>query len=51
MSLQELKFQCEKLLPCSYNFITAIKSDEIYYDKDKMEAGLKSTYEIEKIYR
>lgn len=49
MDLIELKNQCEKLVPaCSNHIIEAIKDSNIYYNKEKIEIALKSTYEIEK---
>lgn len=49
ISITELRKQCIKLVPaCSHHFVSALKHESIYYDKDKMITSLKSTYEIEK---
>lgn len=48
MNLIELKRQCEKLVPaCSHHFINVIKHEDIYYNKEKLDVALKSTYDIE----
>ena len=49
MSLLELKTQCEKLVPaCSRHFVSVIKDDSIYYNKENLDVALVSTYETEK---
>lgn len=48
MNLVELKKQCEKLVPaCSHHFTNVIKHEDIYYNKEKLDVALKSTYDIE----
>lgn len=49
MNLIELrKNVIKEVYECSDNFIDAIKSDKIYYNKDSLSIGLMYTYEIEK---
>lgn len=49
MDIVELKHQCDKLVPaCANHFITVVKEDCIYYNKESRDVALKSTYEIEK---
>lgn len=49
MNLSDLRSQCIKMIPsCVHHFTEAIKSDDIYYDKSNMSAGLMKTYEAEK---
>jgi exodeoxyribonuclease V alpha subunit len=49
MDIIELKHQVERLVPACSNFYgEIIKDDSIYFNKDKKEISLKSTYEIEK---
>ena len=44
MEITKLRKQCVKLVPsCSHHFVSALKHESIYYDKDKMVASLKST--------
>lgn len=48
MNLIELRKECERLVPeCLHHFAEALKSDEIYYNKNTMDAALKKTYETE----
>ena len=48
MSLLELKSQCEKLVPaCSHHFISAVKDDSIYYNKETLDISLLSSYKTE----
>lgn len=49
MDIIELKHQIERLVPaCSNYFGEVIKNDSIYFNKDKKEISLRSTYDIEK---
>lgn len=49
MNIVELRNQVCKLAPaCSDKFAEAMKSDLIYYNKDRMIVALKQTYETEK---
>ncbi len=49
MDIIELKHQIERLVPaCSNYFGEVIKDDSIYFNKDKKEISLRSTYDIEK---
>lgn len=49
MDIIELRQQVMKLTPaCAHLFVDALKSEDIYYDKDKMITALKRTYETEK---
>jgi exodeoxyribonuclease V alpha subunit len=49
MNIVTLKKQCEKLVPaCSSYFIECVKDEQIYYNIEKREIGLKSTYNIER---
>ncbi len=49
MNLADLRQQCLKIVPsCAEHFVNVIKDENIYYNKDNMEAALRSTYETEK---
>lgn len=49
MNLADLRYQCLRLTPsCIHNFADIMKSDDIYYNKEKMTAALRKTYETEK---
>lgn len=49
MNLADLRSQCLKVTPaCANHFVEVIKSDKIYYSKEKMDVALKDTYETEK---
>ena len=49
MNLADLRQQCLKLVPaCAEHFVSVVKDDNIYYNKDKMEVSLRTTYETEK---
>ena len=48
MNLADLRKACMQLVPaCSHNFVEAVKSDSIYYNKETMDVSLKKTYDIE----
>lgn len=48
MDLRELRKQIMKLVPaCSDKFVEALKTENIYYDKDKLVVALKKTYDTE----
>ena len=49
MNLADLRKECMKLVPdCVNHFTDVIKNDNIYYDKNTMDVGLKETYKCEK---
>ena len=49
MNLQELRSQCLKIVPeCVDRFVSAIKDEDIYYNKETMDIALRITYESEK---
>ena len=49
MSIIELKEQCDKLVPaCCHHFVSVMKDDGIYCNKDKKEVAINKTYETEK---
>ena len=49
MSIKKLKNECDTLVPeCSVHFVSAVKNDRIFYDKNTLMVGLKSTYDTEK---
>ena len=49
MSIRKLKSECDTLVPeCSVHFVSAVKNDRIFYDKNTLMVGLKSTYDTEK---
>ena len=49
MDMLDIRQQVMKLTPaCSDKFVEALKSSDIYYDKDKMIVALKSSYDTEK---
>ena len=49
MNLMDLRKQCLELVPkCADYFVDAIKTDDIYYNKENLEVALKKTYLIEK---
>lgn len=49
MNLSDLRSQCIKMIPsCVNNFVDAIKSEDIYYNKDNMSIGTMRAYETEK---
>lgn len=48
MNLINLRAEMMKLVPaCANHFTTAVKSDEIYYNKDTMDVALSRTYNLE----
>lgn len=48
MNLSDLRSQCLKMIPgCVKHFVNVVKDDAIYYNKDDMSVGLKSTYDNE----
>lgn len=48
MNLIDLRKQCFDLVPaCANHFAEAIKSDSVYYNKENLEASLKSSHEME----
>lgn len=49
MNLADLRQQCMKTVKeCSGHFVDVIKDDNIYYNKERMEVSLRTTYETEK---
>jgi exodeoxyribonuclease V alpha subunit len=49
MGISDLRNQVIKLCPaCSHHFVTCIKHDDIYYDKEEMVIALRYTYNKEK---
>ena len=49
MNLADLRQQCLKIVPsCADHFVSAIKDDNIYYNKEDMTVSLRKTYETEK---
>lgn len=49
MNLADLRQQCLKIVPsCAEHFVSVIKDNNIYYNKENMEVALRSTYETEK---
>jgi exodeoxyribonuclease V alpha subunit len=49
MSITDLRNQVMKMCPaCSHHFVSCIKHDDLYYDKEKMVVALRYTYEKEK---
>ena len=49
MNLADLRQQCLKTVPaCAQHFVDVIKDDNIYYNKETMDASLRKTYETEK---
>ena len=49
MNLADLRQQCLKIVPsCAEHFVEVIKDENIYYNKENMEASLRATYETEK---
>lgn len=48
MNLADLRAEMMKLVPaCANHFVTAVKADEIYYNKDTMDVALSRTYNLE----
>lgn len=48
MNLADLRAEMMKLVPaCANHFVTAVKADEIHYNKDTMEVALSRTYNLE----
>lgn len=48
MNLADLRAEMMKLVPaCANHFVTAVKSDEIHYNKDTMDVALSRTYNLE----
>lgn len=48
MNLADLRSECMKLAPACVDYFTTVIKDELfYYNKDKMEASLRKTYETE----
>ena len=48
MKIVDLRKKVKKMCPaCSHHFISCIKYQDIYYDKDKMVVALKRTFQIE----
>lgn len=48
LNLRELRQQILKLTPaCANKFVEALKDNSIYYDKDKLVAALRKTYDTE----
>lgn len=48
MNLADLRKACMQLVPaCSHHFVEAVKSPEIYYNKNDMDVALKRTHDIE----
>lgn len=49
INIKDLRTNIIKLVPlCADKFVEALKSEHVYYDKDKMICSLKSTFETEK---
>ncbi len=49
MNLADLRQQCLKIVPsCADHFVSVIKDDNIYYNKEDMTVSLRKTYETEK---
>ena len=49
MNLADLRQQCLKIVPeCVGHFVDVIKDNNIYYNKERMEVSLRTTYETEK---
>lgn len=48
MNLADLRAEMIKLVPaCANHFVTAVKADEIHYNKDTMDVALSRTYNLE----
>ena len=48
MNLADLRTEMMKLVPaCANHFVTAVKADEIHYNKDTMDVALSRTYNLE----
>lgn len=48
MNLADLRAEMMKLVPaCANHFVTAVKADEIHYNKDTMDVALSRTYNLE----
>lgn len=48
MNLADLRAEMMKLVPaCANYFVTAVKADEIHYNKDTMDVALSRTYNLE----
>lgn len=48
MNLADLRAEMMKLVPaCANHFVTAVKADEIHYNKDTMDVALSKTYNLE----
>lgn len=48
MNLADLRAEMMKLVPaCANHFVTAVKVDEIHYNKDTMDVALSRTYNLE----
>lgn len=48
MNLADLRAAMMKLVPaCANHFVTAVKADEIHYNKDTMDVALSRTYNLE----
>lgn len=48
MNLADLRAEMMKLVPaCANHFVTAVKTDEIHYNKDTMDVALSRTYNLE----
>lgn len=48
MNLADLRVEMMKLVPaCANHFVTAVKADEIHYNKDTMDVALSKTYNLE----
>ena len=49
MNLADLRQQCLKTVPsCADHFVSVVKDDNIYYNKEDMTVALRQTYETEK---
>ena len=48
MNLQDLRKECYELVPsCADHFVEALKSEDIYYNKDTMDVSLRRTFNVE----
>lgn len=48
MNLADLRAEMMKLVPaCAIHFVTAVKANEIHYNKDTMDVALSRTYNLE----
>lgn len=48
MNLADLRAEMMKLVPaCANHFVTAVKADEIHYNKDTLDVALSRTYNLE----